>query len=572
MGIEQVAVTPFDKKKYPNICRGHQYALDIVGGKIPANIWVKGSCQRYLNDLKRIEEDKDCPFYFLPEKAEKFLRIVQQMHHAVGQWETELIVYEPWQCFVWMNVKGFYAKYSEEIRFRTIHLDVGRGNAKSTMASQVCLYDLCCDNPSGNRIYCAATSRMQAGEVLEGAQIMARKNKSFLKNFGVDVMAKEILHRASNSFVKSISAQANNADGKIGKTIITDELHAMSRKLFETLTSGQQKRRDSQTISISTAGYQNDGIGASQRAYAKKVATGEVEDETFFSLVYCIEGDDDPHGGPEVWIKANPNFGISVDPVGFAAQSEKAKINPEDKAGFMIKHLNLYLGSANQFFNVKRWSECRDRNLKIEDFYGEKCYVGVDLASKIDITSVCYVFHKHEEYQFFFKNYVPEARTLLPSRQNYLRFIEEGDLIATPGEAINLIKFYKEVLEDISRFKVAAIHADPWNCAEFLSKLSMANIEAVEFPMRVGTLSEPMKKLGAEILERRVVHNTGAMLEWCLGNVVAKHDANDNVFPLKEHVDLKIDPILAAIMGLAGWVKEEQEKPSVYEERGILVL
>lgn len=560
----------FDKKKYPNCAKGHQYALDILSNKIPANIWVKGSCQRYLNDLKRIKEDKDCPFYFLPEKAEKFLRLVQKMHHAVGHWKSALIIYEPWQCFIWMNIKGFYFYYSNEIRFRTIHLDVARGQAKSTMASQASLYDLCCDNPSGNRIYCAATSRLQAGEVLEGAQIMARKNPSFLDNFKVDVMAKEILHRESNSFVKSISAQANNADGKIGKLIITDELHAMSRKLFETLQSGQSKRRDSQLLSITTAGYENNGIGASQRAYAKKVSLEAVEDDTFFGMVYCIEEKDDPHGGPEIWIKANPNFGVSVDPVNFKAQSSKAKVNPEDKSGFLIKHLNLYLGSPNQYFNVDRWVDCRDTDLNWGRFKGKKCYVGIDIASKVDLTSVCFVFKEKEHFYLFFKSYVPEARTELPSCQNYRRYIEEGDLVATPGEAINLLKFYDSLLLDLRKFN-PIVHADPWNAAELLTKLAKDRIEALEYPMRVSTMSEPMKKLGADILERKVHHNTKTLLEWCLGNVVAKVDANDNVYPRKEHESLKIDPVVAAIMAIGGWVNEGQEE-SVYESRGIVVL
>jgi phage terminase large subunit-like protein len=560
----------FNKEKFPFCAKGHQYALDIISGDIPSNKWVKGACQRYLDDLEKIKTDKSCSFYFLPEKAEKYLRIVQKLDHAVGDWDTKKIIYEPWQCFAWMNIKGFYSYHSKKVRFRTIHLDVARGNAKSTMASQACLYDLCCDEPNGNRVYCCATSRLQAGEVLEGSQIMARKNKSFLKNFKIDVMSKEILHKDSNSFVKAISAQANNADGKIGKLIVTDELHAMGRRLFETLISGQSKRRDSQILSITTAGYANDGIGASQRSYAKKVAIGEIEDDTFFSMVYCVEDDDDFFAGPEVWVKANPNFGISVDPINFKAQAEKAKINPEDKAGFLIKHLNMYLGSSNQYFNVARWKECRDESLTWDRFFGKKCYVGIDIASKVDITSVCFLFRESQKFYAFFKNYVPEARLSLPSCQIYHRFVEDKDLIPTQGEAINLLKFYDELLKDLKLFK-PVVHADPWNAAELLTKLNMARIDALEYPLRVGTMSEPMKKMGAEILEKRLHHNSGSMLEWCLGNVVAKVDANDNVYPRKEHDSFKIDPVIACIMAFGGWVNEDL-KESVYEERGIIVL
>jgi phage terminase large subunit-like protein len=96
-------------------------------------------------------------------------------------------------------------------------------------------------------------------------------------------------------------------------------------------------------------------------------------------------------------------------------------------------------------------------------------------------------------------------------------------------------------------------------------------IEMVEFRMSTGNLSEPMKKLDALIREGKIVHNGSPLVRWCLGNVVAKHDANDNVFPRKEHVDNKIDPIVAIIMALAGWVNEE-EKGSVYETRSIRFL
>ena len=273
---------PFSTKKYPNCHAGHNYALKIISGEILANIWIIGACKRYIKDMERILSDKDCPFFFNVNKAEKYLRIVQKFHHAVGHWENPLIIYEPWQKFAWMNIKGFYSHKTKMIRFRTAHLDIARGNAKSTMAAQAGLYEICCDEPNGNRIYCAATSRDQAKEVLNGAQIMARKNESFLKNFNIDVRAHEILHQESNSYMKAISAQAKSLDGKIGKLVITDELHAMQRETFEVLDSGQSKRRDSLLLSITTAGYENSGVGASQRKYAQKVALGEIDDDTFF--------------------------------------------------------------------------------------------------------------------------------------------------------------------------------------------------------------------------------------------------------------------------------------------------
>lgn len=562
---------PYDKNKFPNCYEGHNYALDIVSGKILANKWVIGACNRYLNDLKRIEDDKDCPFYFLPEKAEKFLRIVQKFHHAVGHWDNPHIIFEPWQKFVWLNVKGFYSHATKMIRFRTAHIDVARGNAKSTMASQAALYELCCDNPNGNRIYCAATSRDQAKEVLNGSQIMARKNESFLKHFGIDVRAHEILHPTSNSYMKAISAQANSLDGKIGQLIITDELHAMQRKTFEVLDSGQSKRRDSLLLSITTAGYENSGVGASQRKYAQKVALGEIEDETFFSVVYCLDEDEHDIWDEQNWIMANPNWGVSVDPINFRAKAKKAKENPEDQANFKIKHLNIYLGSLHQFFDVVKWKNCRDESLKIEDFRGKTCFVGMDLSTKVDITSVCYVFNENNKYQFFFKNYIPEERLQETKNRNYFRYVEQGDLIVTKGKVINMNHIEEDIIKYSNMFNFADLHYDPWAATQMAINLSKQRINVVEFRMNTGNLSEPTKKLQEIMQDNACRHNTGEMLEWCIGNVACKYDAVGNVFPRKEHEDFKIDPVVAAIMGLAGWVNQDMQD-SVYKERGMVFI
>ena len=557
--------------KYPNCADGYKYAEDVISGKIIANKYVIGACKRFMRDLETTQGENP-PFIFRPEKAEKFLRIVQKFDHPVGHWESKHIIYEPWQKFAWMNIKGFYSTKTKMVRFRTAHIDVARGNAKSTMASQAALYDLCVEDPIGNRIYCAATSRDQAKEVLNGAQIMARKNKSFLTKFGVDVRAHEILHPNSNSYMKAISAQANSLDGKIGLLVITDELHAMQRKTFEVLDSGQSKRNDSLLLSITTAGYANDGVGFSQRKYAQKVALGEEEDDTFFALVYRLdEEDEDDIFNEDKWIKANPNLGVSVDIDNFRAKAKKAKVNPEDSSNFKIKHLNQYLESMNQLMDVKRWRGLRDKSLKLEDFRGEKCFVGLDLASKLDITSICYMFKDGDTFIPFWKNFLPEARVNEQKNRRYLKYIEDGDLIKTKGEVINLPLIGDILFEDSKLFSFQDVFYDPWHCQERATRLSMEGVEMTEFRMNTGNLSEPTKSFQANIIDSKFRHNTGEMLEWCIGNVVGKYDANDNVFPRKDHERLKIDPVIAAIMALAGWI-EDSQKESVYESRGVIVL
>jgi phage terminase large subunit-like protein len=80
-----------------------------------------------------------------------------------------------------------------------------------------------------------------------------------------------------------------------------------------------------------------------------------------------------------------------------------------------------------------------------------------------------------------------------------------------------------------------------------------------------------MKKFDALMRAGKIRHNGSPLFRWCLGNVVAKEDHNGNVFPRKSHSKLKIDPVVAALMSLAGWLQTE-EVESVYETRGIRTL
>ena len=177
--MASIGNNPFDKVKYPNCWEGHQYAVGVVEKTIPACVYIIGACKRYLHDVDLAYNDFTYPYYFSAEKAEKYLRLVQKFEHVEGHWPTKLIIYEPWQKFGWMNIEGFLRKDTGNIKFRTVHWEVARGNAKSSQASQCALYHLRLDEPNGNHIYCAATKREQARVVLDSARAMANKNKSF---------------------------------------------------------------------------------------------------------------------------------------------------------------------------------------------------------------------------------------------------------------------------------------------------------------------------------------------------------------------------------------------------------
>lgn len=558
------------KKKYPFCYSGNEYAEKVINGDIIACKQVIGSCKRYFKDLERAEDDQ-CSFYFDLDLAERFLRLAQKFKHVKGNWDNPCIIYESWQNFIFMNVFGFISKITGSRRFRTCHIEVPRGNGKSAIASQVGLYMLALENPKGNEVYSAATGRDQARIILDSARAMARANKGFLKATGVRVLAHQVVHEKSESFFRALSADSNTLDGLQPVCALIDELHShKNRSVYDVIDSAMSKRRDSLLFVITTAGFDTSGIGYSQSAYCSKICNGDFEDDSFFGIVYTIDEKDDPYNRLS-WIKANPNWGISVDPINFESKAMKAKENPSDQNNFNVKHLNVWTNSASPFFNVRKWDLCTNHKLSLDDFKGEKCWVGIDLASKIDLTSFAYIFKRDNKYYFFTENFIPEQTIIESKNDLYPKWVASGDVIKTKGEAINY-SYLEEVLFHRSRqFKFIGVHYDPWNATELAQIMSGKRIEMIEFRMTVANLSEPMKKIDASLREERFIHRENSCERWCLGNVVAKVDANDNVFPRKDNDQLKIDPIVAAIMAMAGWVQEE-ENESVYEKRGIIII
>lgn len=558
-------LNPFNRETHPNCYEAFKYAVDTIAGKIPNCIFMVGSCERFLRDL----EEKKYPFH--EDKAERYLKLVQKFSHVKGNsWKSDLIIYEPWQKFIFANIMGFINPITNNRRFRTAHIEVPRGSGKSAMASQMALYFLALDNPKGNEVSCVATKTEQARIVLDSARAMAKSNPSFLKSTGVEVLAHKIVHDKSNSFVRALSSDDKSLDGLQDVLAVCDELHAMSRELFEVISSGMSKRTDSLLLAITTAGFSTDSIGYFQSNYAKRVAINEVQDEQFFSAVFTIDEGDDIFD-ELTWRKANPNYGISVDPITFEAKANKAKVSPSDIPNFKVKHLNSWISEVNAFFDIPSWKKCSDPSIKFEDFKGQKCYVGIDLASKIDLTSFGYIFHKDGKYYLFDRSFIPEKTVEDLRNALYDNCIAGGYLLKTPGEAIHYPKLREEFISYSKNVKIISALYDPWNATSFAQECANDRIDMKEFRMNTANLSEATKLFDGLIRQRKIVHNGSPLLEWCLGNVVAKEDAAGNVFPKKSNEKLKIDPIICFIMAIAAWTQEEKEN-SVYEIRGIRTI
>jgi len=555
----------FNKKKYPNCYKAFKYADDILEGRIVSCWQVFAACERFKRDLTNPK------FYFDFDKAERVCRLVQKFPHIKGPLAGKPLLLEPWQLFIHANVFGFHLKTTETRRFTKVFILCARKNGKTALSSPLGLYMLSLDGEDGSEVYSLASKKDQARIVFDTSREQLKRSKTFAKKTGTQLFRHHIENDRTAGKYCPLASDSNSLDGLGPSCVIFDEVHSFKdRNLYGVMETAVGARTQPLLWAISTAGFDDTGICYELQIDLEKVLKREYEDDSQFGMIYQIDKEDD-FRDQNCWVKANPNLGVSLSKEYIQQQVDKAIRQPGNKNNVLTKHFNIWCTASENLFDMIAYDKCKDVSLRREDFKTEPCYVGVDLASKIDLTGFVYIFKKDEIFQMFSDAFLPEAAIEGSNNASYPAWVDQGHLISTKGEAINYTKLEDYFIKETDNFKPRDTFYDPWSATQFAQNMSTKGLEMTEFKMNTGNVSEPLKYLDAVIREGKLRHNGCPVLRWCFSNVVAKEDHNSNIYFRKAHPKFKIDLAVAATMAIAGWI-QEQEKESVYESRGIIVL
>lgn len=543
------------------------YAEDVVAGRILACRYVHLACRRHLDGLAR-QDDEDYPYVLDEAAARRVCQFVELMPHVKGKWarSRERIRMEPWQAFVNVNVWGWKRKSTGLRRYRRVYIEVPRKNAKSTLTAANGNYMLAADDEHGAEVYAGATTERQAWEVFGPARLMAKNTPDFLEAFGVTVGAKNV--HVLNTASKFEPVIGKPGDGSNPSFSITDEYHEHATSdQYDTMVTGMGAREQPIAWVITTAGFDTAGPCYALRGEAVDVLEGTVEADELFALIYTIDEGVD-WTSPEALRMANPNLGVSVFEDFLLAEQKRAISNPREQAKFKTKHLNVWVTAASPYFNLELWSRLGDAP-PIDQMEGEPLTVGLDLAAKLDVAASIRLFRREIDDQAHYfvypRLYLPRARAEDPALRHYAGWVEEGHIIATPGEITDYDYIEGDIEDDAERFPIAEIAADPYNATQLLTHLQnkLGADKVIEVPQTVAHLSEPMKELQALIVDGRIHHDGNPAMAWMIGNVTAQEDRNQNVFPRKERRENKIDGAVALIIALARLMGETEDAPSV---------
>jgi phage terminase large subunit-like protein len=542
-----------------------QYAREVVAGKIDACKWVVLACRRHIRDRKR-EAAGAFPYVFSVKRAARKCALIEQLPHTKGKWAaaSERIRLEAWQKFIVYSLFGWIDRQTKRYRFTEAYIAVPRKNGKSILGAGIGHIKFAADDEFGAEVYSGATSEKQAWEVFRPARLMAKRTPAYCEAFGIEVNSKSLTIEENGSRFEPVIGKPG--DGASPSCAIVDEYHEHATdELVETMASGMGARDNPLLLKITTAGSNRASPCYQSQKDGEKILENKIENDRVFVIIYTIDETDDWKS--ELALKkANPNFGVSVSSDYLIGRQKQAIDSARKQNAFKTKHLNIWVNAAVAWMNMDRWDAAADPALRLEDFEKEDCWIGIDLASRIDLAVKLRLFRRtidgKKHFFAFCSHYLNEGAVEASKNSHYAGWAADERLIVTPGSQTDYLWIAEDLVDDSKRFLVRQVPHDPYHAAALIQFIQARpdwdqTVEFVEIRQTVENMSAPMKELEAIVLDGRFHHDGDPVLGWMVSNVVCKTDNKANIFPLKEREEAKIDGAVALIMALGRAMLEE---------------
>jgi len=568
--------------------KAEKYISDVKAGRIVACKWTRLAVARHISDLKRVGK-KDFPYHFDSDSAKRAIDFIQLLEHTKGEFanramhEDIKLKLEPWQQFLiwemegWRNKEGFR-------RFTRAYIEVARKNGKSSLAAALANFHFFADNPReiGPEIYFAATKQQQANITWEEAERQIQHNP-MLKGLAQTYKSKKhIVIPQTAAVMRPLGRDSKTEDGLNPSFAVIDEYHAHpDAGLIDVIESGMGARKQPLVVIITTAGTNYIGPCFEEHNHLKKMLEGSIPAvDNYFGIIYTLDEKDD-WKNPKVWIKANPNLGVSVDESRLAEQISLAASSTTKITNAKTKRLNIWCNSVMGWIAFDAWEKCGKEKYTEEELAGRPCYGAMDLSSTQDISALSLTFPpitENEPYKHLYRFYIPDE--LVAEKEDldkvpYRAWIDQGLIIPTPGNVIDYDWIEQDILSMAANFEIKEFCFDPFHAQEIVNHLTDVGINMIPIQQGYRMMAPMCDNFEKRILSQQMAHGNNPVMRWMISCVELKSDRQGNVMPMKPRrgtAGKRIDGVVANIMSLGRASLQLSATGSIYDERGVLSL
>jgi len=523
-----------------------QYANDIINEIIPACIYVKQSCKRFLSDLE------NPLYYYNDEEVNAVVAFINSLY-LTEQTTKQHFLLENWQTFIVVNIYGLFKVSTNTRKIKYSYIECSRKQGKSQFVNALALYHLIFDTDS--QVIISANSKDQAKNV------DFKKCKQYASQ--LDRSKKHIKHyynslRYRDSELIVTASDASKLDGLNTSFAIIDELHeAPNNLMYNVIKSSMGSREQPLFIVITTAGFDTSSFCYQLRSYCTDVLNGIAEDESQFVIIYTLDETDD-YTNQNCWIKANPNLNISVRKDFLESEVNKAVNFEAERNGVLVKNFNKWLksNSEDDWINEKYVVEAMaDISINDDRFKELDVYVGVDLSSISDITAITYMIPDNNIIYFFNQYYVPEDSINSNVNKDMFRnAAANGHLNITSGNVVDYDRILEDILKVNNSHAIQLVSYDKWNSTQFAIDATQSGLKLIPYSQTAGSLNKPIKEFQKLIMSGGIVLEKNILTKWMISNVVVKQNHMGNLSIDKSSRSKKIDGLASILNSLGSFL------------------
>ena len=481
---------------------------------------------------------------------------------------VERSVYEP-------NEDGHGGHWVKKIRKKRLtnkqYLIVARGAAKSMYGSTIQNFFLNVDTDTTHQITTAPTMK-QAEEVLSPIRTAIARARGPLFRFLTEgslqnttgskanrqklaSTKKGIENFLTGSLLEARPMSIDKLQGLRPKVSTVDEwLSGDTREdVIGALEQGASKMDDYLIVAMSSEGTVRNGAGDTIKMELMKILKGEYVNP-HVSIWYYRLDDQKEVGNPDMWVKAQPNIGLTVSYETYQLDVDRAEKAPAAKNDILAKRFGIPCEGYTYFF---RYEETIPHSR--QDYWGMPCALGADLSQGDDFCAFTFMFPIPGGFGVKTRCYIT-SRTLdrLPGamRLKYDEFLSEGSLVVLDGTILDMMDVYDDLDHFIiqSDYDIRSFGFDPYNAKQFVDRWETENgpYGITKVIQGAKTESVPLGEL-KKLAEDRVLLFDEQLMMFCMGNAIVIEDTNGNRKLLKNRYDQKIDAVSALMDAYVSW-------------------
>lgn len=561
--------------------RTKDYAELVLSGSRICGRSERLAAQRFLDDLNR----KDWEWIFDNDIAERHIELANTL--TIGEGEVHKLHTRGFQNFIIGNLFGWRKKRSKQRRFREAYVQVGRQNGKSFLAAALANDFATFSGYRYGRIFCTATKQDQANIVWDEVAKFIESDKDLAELYKIKKYDRTITSKVTGTTIKAIGRDTKSADGFRTILAIIDEYHAHpTNQMYKLMLDGQDMVENALTIAITTSGFNLNSPCYEQYQFAKKVLEGVVKKDSLFIYIAELDADDDIWDAHN-WAKANPlklfqEDDVTLDDTKLKVIAEKA-IDAREKQGadlvnFETKTLNqwvTYTGGA--LIDLAAWHKgaC---NFSLEDMDGREAFLGIDLSSGGDLTSISLIFPDGGDNVYIWSHsYMPELRLAEHIKTDDAPYgvWKDSGLITLTSGMYGIKTDYHYIIGDLKRIideyhiDIAGCGYDAHNASAFLADLNdVLSCNITEVKQSARSLNDATKDFQLSVKAGQVTYDKrNELLTWSVVNaIISEPNSFGEIKIDKMTQSNRIDPVDAIIDAWKVWFLSKQNAQPDGEE------